>query len=523
MLVVGVASLIRRPQNRFGLFLALAAIGWFLGEWNNPGIASPLAFAAGLVLYAVAPALVGHAALTYPTGRLSWWVDRAGVVLAYVGALVVLGLLPAASFDPAAAGCAQCPENLLLVDGSSAGFEDFNRIGLALGLAWSAGLVALLAVRLIRSSEALRRLVWPVILAAGTFVALVGVDFAHALDRGFLSNDQIDVDLRLAEAFALIALSLGLAWDWVRARLTRSTVAKLVVELAHSPQPGGLRDALAETLGDPSIRLAYPLSDGRLVGASGESVELEGQVSTLARRGRVVAVLSHKSGLLDDPGLSEEVAAAAGLGLENERLRAEARARLGDLRASRARVVVAGDAERRRLERDLHDGAQQRLVGLTLSLRVARADLEADPAPRGRLDEADTELRAALGELRELARGIFPTALADEGLAAALEAFAEEGSVPIELGEVAEARFGPAVEAAAYFVVSEIARSGSVNGLRVAATRRGGNLVVEIEADGSPSELTEIEDRIGALDGTLRVAQVPGGVVTVKAEIPCES
>jgi signal transduction histidine kinase len=526
LIAVGARSWIRRPESRFGALLVAAGIGWFLAEWNNPEIGSSLGFSVGLAFSAVAPALVAHAALTYPDGRLSSRIDRLAVTVAYLGAVVVLGLLPAIFFDPGAAGCAQCPENLLLVNDSAGRFEDLNRAGVDIGLAWSLGLAALLVLRLVRSTAALRRLIWPVVVAATAYLGLVAADFAHSLDRGFLGNDATDVDLRLAEAGALFALSLGVAWSWVRARNTRAEVARLIVELARSPAPGGLREALADTLGDPMIELAYPLEDGQLVDASGGAVTVQGEAATaLVRDGQEVALLSHRAGLLDDPGLEEELAAAARLALENERLRAQAGAQLRDLRASRARVIATGDAERRRLERDLHDGAQQRLVGLSLSLRLARSGLgpEPDPSLIALLDEADVELRTALAELRNVAHGIFPAVLADEGLAAALEAFAEEAPVPIELADLPEGRFEPAVEAAAYLVVSETVREGDPIGLRITATWRNGRLQIQVDGNGDPHELIEAEDRVGALDGTIAVAREPCGRFTVRAEIPCES
>jgi signal transduction histidine kinase len=524
LITVGAVSWIRRPQSRFGALLALAGIGWFLAEWNNPGIGSSVGFTIGLALSAVAPVLIAHAALGYPDGRLSSRFDQAVVMFAYVGALVVLGLGPAVSFDPRAAGCAQCPENLLLVDSSAGRFEDLNQVGIDLGLAWASGLAALLIVRLARSTLALRRLIWPVVVAATAYLGLVIAGFAHSLERGFISNDPTDVDLRLAQAVALLALCLGVVWSWARARHTRAELARLVVELARSPVAGGLRDALADTLSDPTIQLAYRLEDGRVVDAGGREVRLQGDVTALVRDGREVALLSHRPGVLDDRVLAEEVAAAAQLVLENERLRAQAEAHLEDLRASRARVIATGDAERRRLERDLHDGAQQRLVGLLLSLRLARSALGAEPEPAlvSRIEETEVELRTALAELREVAHGIFPAVLADEGVGAALEAFAEDGTIPIELRDPPEGRFDPAVETAAYFVVAETSRTAGASWLRIGATRRGARLLIEVEADSAPTDLTEVEDRVGALDGTIELVREPGGGFTVRAEIPCE-
>jgi signal transduction histidine kinase len=196
------------------------------------------------------------------------------------------------------------------------------------------------------------------------------------------------------------------------------------------------------------------------------------------------------------------------------------RAQLEDLRASRARIIEAGDAERRRLERDLHDGAQQRLIGLMLALRLLRAQLgtEQDQHLAGRLDEAEAELRRAVTELRGLAHGIHPAVLSDEGLAPALEALAEGTLAPLRIAAVPDERFPPAVETAAYIVVAEAAKAGAA---RVSATRRDGWLVVDVETEAEPDGLVDLEDRVGALDGRLAVERAPGGRVRIRVEIPC--
>jgi signal transduction histidine kinase len=525
LIAVGLIAWARRPASRFGLLLAAGGFGWFLLEWNNPGIGSALAFTIGLALSVVGAPLIAHAALAYPSGRLSGWPDRAGLAAAYLGAVLVLGLLPALVFDPASQGCGQCPRNLLLVRDDPELFSGLNRVGVQLGLGWSLALIVLLALQLARSTPALVRLRVPVAAAATAFLGLVAWGFQHSLDRGTLGSDPTDRRLWLGQAAALLALAAGVAWSWLRGRRTRDAVARLVVELAGSPAPGGLRDVLAATLGDPSLQLAYPLADGRRVDAQGRPLSLEGTVTPLVRGGRQVAFLAHRAGLLDDPGLTEEVAAASRLALEHERLRAELGAQLQDLRASRARIIATGDAERRRLERDLHDGAQQRLVSLSLSLRLARSKLQpaADPGQRSRIDRAEDELGIALGELRELAHGIFPAVLADEGLAAAVEALAEEATVPIRITALPEGRLDPAVETAAYFVVAEVVRhSGTM--VTIGATRRDGQLLVEITRDGdTPEDLIDLQDRVGALDGRLQVLHQPGGRVRIRAEIPCES
>jgi signal transduction histidine kinase len=449
------------------------------------------------------------------------------VATAYGSSLLLLGLLPALVFDPAAQGCSECPTNLVLVHGSPSLYEDFNRSGIYLGLVWAAAAVALLGRRLVRSTGALRGLIAPVTGAGCLYLGLVAAEFGASLGRGYLSNDPLDRRLWLGAALALVLLSAAVAWSWLRARRTRTRLARLVVELAETPSPGRLEGALARSLGDPHLRLSYPLVDGRYVNADGQPQQPGPTSTALVRDGVEVALLTHKPGLLDDGVLVQELVEGARLGLENERLHADLLAQLVDLRASRARIVITGDAERRRLERDLHDGAQQRLVALTLGLRTVRIQLEAQPDPDGRLidrvQEAEAQLRDALGALRKLAAGIFPAVLVDEGLAVAVDALAEDTEERLRIVGVPEGRFAPSVETAAYRLISETVTCAHGQPVILNAFTDDGLLVVELESEHIPSYMTELEDRIGALDGTLELAQAVSGLARIKAEIPCAS
>jgi signal transduction histidine kinase len=514
----------RHPGNTVGPLLAAASCAWFLIEWNHSSVGSAAVFTTGLVLYAACPPLVAWAVLAYPSGRLASWGERVAVAAALAGAVVVLGLLPALFYDPAAQGCAQCPDNLLLASDKPELVERLDRGGVQLGLAWSLLLIAVAGWRIARASPARRRVVAPVVFTGSVYLSLVAARFATSLDRGFLGSGTLDRRLWLGQATALAALALAIAWGLLRTRRTRSSLARLVVELGESAPAGGLRDALARTLADPELEIAYPVGEGRYADAGGRTVDLagvEGRAATpLVRDGRPVAVLVHRAGLLDNPELVEEVTSAARLALENERLQAEVRAQLEDLRSSRARIVEAGDAERRRLERDLHDGAQQRLVGLSLALGLLRVQLVTDQDQQlaARLDEAEAELRRAVAELRELAHGIHPAVLSDDGLAAAVGALAEGAPAPLRIAAIPQERFLPAVETAAYLVVAEAVKAGAAC---VSAQRRDGALVVEVEAEAESEGLVELEDRVGALDGRLAVERAPGGGVRIRAVIPC--
>ena len=214
------------------------------------------------------------------------------------------------------------------------------------------------------------------------------------------------------------------------------------------------------------------------------------------------------------------------------RLDAELRARLEDLRASRARIVEAGDAERRRLERDLHDGAQARLVGLAMLLSHLHRRLDADADAVSVLERAQSELKLSLSELRELARGIHPPLLTDQGLAPALDALAARAPVPVTIEADGGERLPRAVEVAAYFVVSEaltnVAKYAGATEATVAVHRVNGRLTVEVGDDGvggadvaRGSGLRGLADRVAALDGTLTLDSPPGAGTRVHVEIPC--
>ena len=538
LITAGVAESWRRPASREGLLLAAAGAGWFFTDWNNPGLGSPAAFTFGLVVSALAAPLVAHAALAYPAGRLESRLDRGMVLFAYAGTGLVLGLLPALFFDPGRQGCGLCPANLMLVHSEPGLSEGLQRAGLVLGLAWAVGLVVAGAVRLARASPPLRRVAWPVLAPAGGYLLLAGADFAHSLPRGTLGNDSLDYRLWLGQAALLVLMAAGVAWAWVRDRRTRSAVVRLVMDAAQSPRPGGLRDVLAGILADTGLELAYPVGEPpRHVRADGQPADVEPgqgqQVTPLVRGGQTVALLRHRAGLLDDPGLITQVAAAARLGMDNERLHAEVLARLEDLRAAQARIVAAGDTERRRVERDLHDGAQQQLVALSLALRLTRPQPSSPAATglTGLIDQADRELQLAIGELRELAHGIYPAALAEEGLAAAVEALAETSPIPVTIGHLTQRRLPPPVEAAGYFLIAEASRlaaQAGAKGVTVDTKHAGDRLIITITGHGSSGHeqeagLSDVADRVGALGGQLRVEQAADGTITVRAEIPCAS
>ena len=527
LVAVGIVFSTRHRGNRFGMLLTAAGFAWLLAGLAVPGVETSFGFTIGLVALVACVPVVSHAALAYPTGRLRSLSSVSVVAVSYAGALLLLGFLPAAVFDPQATGCHDCPTNVVLVRADDGLYQTFNQYGLRIGIAWIAACGVLLVWRLVNSRR-VAPILLPVILPALAYLALVAWDFQHSLARGILSNDAFDRSLWRYEAGALVAFAVGVAWGLLRERRARAVVARLIVELGRAPEPGAVRAALAATLDDRGLELAYRRSgDAGYVDASGHPLELnpgpDRAVTPIVRGGEPVAALVHDARFVDQPGLLQEVLSAARVAVENERLQAEVRARVEELQSSRARIVEAGDAERRRLERDLHDGAQQRLLALSYDLRVARskADAEGRKAVATIVAAATEEAQAAVEELRGLAHGIYPAILAEAGLARALATLANDAPLPVELGELPAERYTPAVETAAYVVVAEAVDDAAARGathVKADVARQEDRLRVTVLGDGAhrTSPLVHLADRVGSIGGSLET-----GSTTLRAEIPC--
>jgi signal transduction histidine kinase len=346
-----------------------------------------------------------------------------------------------------------------------------------------------------------------------------------------LPTDEAALLLRLIEAGLLVAVAIGVMAEPLRARWSRNRVARVVADLGQSPAIGGLRDALATTLSDPELRIGYLVGPDRYVDASGNDIDLSRTTATdrgvtpIVRDGVIAAVLEHRADVLDMPATIDEVVRAARLGLEHERLQATTRAQLADIAAARKRIVAAADEERRRLERDLHDGAQQHLIAISIRLRVLADDVsDADGDALARLAEAGRELAIAIDELREVAHGIFPSILADEGLVAAVEGLAEGASVPVSIDSFEADGLDQVVEAAAYTVVAEVVGIAR-EPVRLTGAVVEGVFRLRLSANDIPEELiVEFGDRVGAVDGRLVVGRdSTDGRLVLNVDLPCAS
>ena len=392
--------------------------------------------------------------------------------------------------------------------------------------------VAILVGRWRRASPPLRRRLTPVLAGAAALL----VSNAH-LVVAKLSGEFMHTSFAIALMVVLTAVPVAVLADMLRARLARSAVGDLVLALHASLAPEDLRDAISRALGDPSLRVAYWLPEyDTYADLDGHPVELPAdparRTSIVDGGGAPVAELLHDPTLDEEPALMDAVGAAAGLALERARLHAELRAQLDELRGTRSRVLEAAQSERRRLERDLHDGAQQRLVALALDLSALEQRLGDDPEARRSLEQARGELSRSLEELRDLARGIYPAVVSAGGLEAALQGVAGRAPVPVRLSVSLDARPPEPVEIAAYFVVSEcltnVAKYAHASSASVHVVRANGELVVEIADDGigratadGGSGLRGLSDRIEALGGHLDVTSPTGDGTRVRAEIPC--
>jgi signal transduction histidine kinase len=510
------AVVVLRERRRCALLLYAVGSWWFARELATPSVGIPLAFAIGLVLVPVGPAIVAHLLLSYPTGRIEGWPHRVIVAGGYVVTAGVLGLVGTSVFDPEPMGCVGCPSNLLLIHADPGLFDRINLIGIRLGAAWSILAIGAGAWRVISAKPGSRSSIALVAAGAIGFLAASAAYYLTSLAAGALGGSRRDLVVWAAQGACLILLAAATTGDLWRVRRARRNLTRLVVDLG-GPAPGRLRDALAERLADPNLVIAYPIEDGRrYVDAEAREVRLPppgDRVMTSLRRGpSELAVLVHRPGILDSRQLVDDLVASVQLGLENERLTAEDLAQLGDLRSSGSRIVAAGDAERRRIERDLHDGAQQRLVALLLSLRLIRTE------PGGstpELDAAEQRLRQAIADLRRVAHGVYPVLLKEAGLLPALHALGEERPVTVQAAP--RRRYPDAIESSVYLVVARMSAAGPTS---VAINDDGSHLTTLVTVHGHPSDLLDLTDRAKTLGGDIEITNT-GNEVVATLTLPC--
>jgi signal transduction histidine kinase len=510
---------LERPRWQRASWLAVAAALAVLAadlDWAS----SSTLWTTGFLLEQLWVAVLACLVLTFPGLRA--WSRLAQLALAAAFAVALGGQVLGALFDT------DTRDVLTVVPDAGVA----HAIDRGQEIAW--GAVALLALFLVlRRLRALGgaglRSQGPFLVAAASTIAVgliwLGAVIARDSSRPILETIGRAVCLSLP-----IALVGGILWS----RLRRAEASDLVIEL-RAPAAKTLRERLARALGDPALQVAYRIGDGTYVDAGGRPVALpkagDRAVTAVTVAGDEVAALVHDRALLDEPALIESVRAAAALVLENERLAAEVRSQLAEVRASRGRIVAAADDERRRIERDLHDGAQQRLVTLSVDLGLEGAR---DPAASTVLARAQDQVEEAIAELRELARGIHPTLLRDEGLQAAVEALARRAPFPVALRAALRERLADPIELAAYYVVSEaltnVVKHARATEAAVLLEQSSDALQLTVRDDGvgganivAGAGIAGLRDRLEALDATLSIESAAGHGTTIRAEFPCAS
>lgn len=374
--VAGTLGWARRPASAVGKLLTVAGLVWLLARALVWAGTNAVVFSAGLVLVLLPMAFVAHLAVGFPSGRVTAPFERFVVVSSYV--VIIAGV---AFLD--LSGCADCPRNLLAVAAEEGPGRQLRVLVLGATLGAITAFCAVLVGHWRRGSRAARRVLVPVLPTALLYAAVSAANILSelgapvALDRQWLWVEDV----------AILAVPVAFLGGLLRSRLARYGVGELVVELGTAVG-GELASAVSRALGDPSVEIAYWVRDldGYVDAGERPIDDPDRAVTVITRADERIGALVHDPALREELGLLDAVCAAAGLAMENERLHAEVVARLAEVSASRARIVEAADAERRRVERNLHDGAQQRLVTLSLALTMARSRLANETTQRSTAD-----------------------------------------------------------------------------------------------------------------------------------------
>ncbi|MEV4110284.1 sensor histidine kinase [Nonomuraea sp. NPDC049695] len=513
-LTAGTVAWREHPRNQVGPLMVAVGVAW---------LPQQLLFHPGDVLWALAlcgmwAAVACHLFLAFPTGRLRFVSYRVVAGLAYVAALL-LPSAQAATYLPLSP-----PLRTLAVALDDSSWQVTVLI--------SGAVLALTVKRWQQASMAQRRAVAPVtgasILATASF----------AVDRmsGLFGPNPLQVPLALVMLGAFMAVPLAYLAGLMRSRMDHGRVADLVVRLSRRERPHSLRDELAATLRDPGLIVGYwTAQQDRYVDADGRPVALDpgpGRVVTRVDQGEApLAVLVHDAALLEQPLLVEAACAAAALALENERLTADLRARLRQLAASRRRMLQWGEAERRRIERDLHDGVQQRLLSAAMALGLAEAGTDPGRAVP-LIGEAKTAVLTALDDLRAVSHGIHPPVLTERGLAGAVKELAAVAPMAVTCDLALDQPLPQSVESAAYYIVNEalanVTRHAAASKAWVRLAHDGRRLWVEVGDDGAGgadpargSGLAGLADRAEANGGRLTIESPPGKGTVLKVVLPC--
>lgn len=522
--VVGAALWTRYRSRWIGGLAIAVGLAIFLPDlrWFENSITWTL----GSMMSDVHLILLAWLVLAFPDGRLDR-VERLYVasISVYFVALAILGHL----FQDPFPGCEACPPSFLLIRVDAELNDLIWGVGQVLNLVIVGLLVALIIRKRNSSTPAARRALSPVIWALWPIALALVLAFLEPLVG---SGDAGAQAVLIIERLALVAFPAALIAGVVRSRLDMARIGDFALALEDAITSTELEARIGDALGDPTARLVFSSDAGEgLIDVRGRAIEVGSARSKAvihASDGEDVGAIIYDPAV--DDALAASVSAAATLAVRNERLRAELRRHLLQVERSRERIAEAAIEERRRIERDIHDGAQQGLLALGANLSSIRAKTDGEVG--GQLDEVIEDLKVTVESLRDLARGVHPPILTDRGLAPAIETLAERAPVPVEL-HLSSERSRPSVEAAAYFLVAEAlanaVRHANATSVVVNASCAEGWLTVEIADDGhggadtrGGTGLQGLKDRIEALGGDLQIISPTGGGTTLKARLPCE-
>jgi signal transduction histidine kinase len=545
-IAVGLYAWREGTHARFGRLLVIAGAAWFLEALSSSG--NDVVYSVGRVSGWTVEAGLVCLLLAFPSGRLTTSIDRRLAVAAvaliatlYVPTALIIETYPAPSqFSTCSA---DCPSNAFMLLDSEPAWVDGVLLPLreALTAALALAVVIRLTDRIRRATRLMRRTLLPVLVIAilRTFAIAVALGLRRAG-----ADDAVLTTATTVIALGLPALCIAFLIGLLRWRIY---AADCLVALAHGLRgrrgPAERRDLIAATLTDPTVDLAFWRADrdGGWVNAEGQPVSLPSEASDRAATvvfddDGPVAALIHDAALSEQRSFVEAVGAYAFVWDDNRRLAARVESSLTELRASRARILAAADEERRRIERDLHDGGQQRLVALRIRLELAEDQMKQDPARAGdMLHRLGGEIDAALDELRSLAAGVYPSLLAARGLPDALRTAALQSPVPTSVQVEGSDRYSSEVETAAYFCCIEalqnVTKHAPEANAVVISLSRNGDLRFEVQDDGPGFDLegatgdglVNMRDRIAAVGGELEVRSKPGTGTLVVGTIPVDA
>jgi signal transduction histidine kinase len=541
-IAVGIYVWREGTHTRFGRLLVLAGAGWFVASLSASDV--EVLHSIGRVAgWAVEAGLI-YLILAFPSGRLTTRVDRliagaAGglIALLYAPTALVVEGFPAPS--PLTTCMANCPANAFVLLGSEPAWVDSVVLPIreTLTVLLALAVITRLAFRIRGATRLMRMTLTPVFTFAMLRTLALGV---AVVLRGGGADDAAAV-AAAAVGLGLPAMSVGFLIGLLRWRIhTADSLVRLTRGLHDQPPPERRRDLIADALSDPTVALAHwhAKDGGGWRDAAGAPTTLpppagDRHATVISDDGRPLAAVIHDAALSEQSPFVEAVGRYAFVWDDNRRLAAQVEESLAELRASRARILIAADDERRRIERDLHDGGQQRLVALRIRLELTDEMMATSPArAREMLHRLGDDVEAALEELRALAAGVYPPMLEDRGLPAAIRAAALQSPVPAELTVDGGNRYPDDVETAAYFCCVEalqnVAKHASDATLVQVTLHRDGELRFEVRDDGPgfvPDEgrpgrgLVNMRDRMAAVGGELEVNSEPGEGTTVVGRV----